>query len=305
MADSGWRVGSYYFPQGQEPSRWDIAYTSLSDPKKFKYYNISGSLFYGLRPTSYVLQGYLNSYDEIEGLLAEYKKSEEVIIDAERFDNTNAKRRFRGIPGGTGKETGSGKRKKIYDYLLEFMCPDPFAYQSGDIPQYVYDAIDGANVQIALVTAFGKVWGEAQFILRNESGGNVTNLTVGDGGTSTSGSYITVLGTLADDHEWLIYPIKWRQNPYNYGVGGYYEIYTVWDRDFSGVADPTSEDHDIQLYNWRTDSALAAGTGNLTFVGIATGDMPRIEAASEVFHASVATGAHASLLLITQYRKRY
>ena len=204
-----YKFGTYSFPSGDEPERWDYTVGNLSDGdhSPFEPFNYLDNL--GLGVGSLSLQGYTITLANYDSLMGQYKTGSEIVAQVQEWDGTE--RQFFGIAGGQSKEQRVGQRKGVYDYILSLACPDPFKYDTA-LQYEAYAAVDNTpDVSFSVTTGqVGSAVGYPMFIINNDSGGPIANLIfyAGDGGTSITGGRIQVsLGTVADDTRVVIVPI--------------------------------------------------------------------------------------------------
>lgn len=297
MTNSKYKIGDFYFKQAEEPTRVDIK--TVRKSRDFGYFMSPYNLIQdqGHSPTSIVLQGFLGGATNFlegsagdygfEKLKGEMSKVGEKIIEIENFDSTNNVRRYYGLPLDI-KYTMVGNRPAIYDYLLSFICPNPFAYD--DTLQYT----TGFDIGVADTpfTLTGKTDGSVPthpvFIFENNDGStSITQLKISDHNTSTSsGNVITITGTLLAGDSWVIFPTKYDN------VHRVYSINTVYTYD--GV----NLDASVDQY-----TALDVSDTTITVSSTASGKYPTVTQNAEVMTAK-ATG-HANGDLFVQYRPNW
>ena len=291
MTNSKYRIGDFYFAQNEEPSIVDVKRVrkSLDVGMYMSPYNLL--IDQGHDPTSIVLQGFLSDYLEgsagdwgIEKLTGEMAEVGEKIIEIENFDSTNNVRRFYGYPLDY-KYTCSGTRPLIFDYLISFICPNPFCYD--DTLQYTASSTSVGTTDTS-VTLTGLTDGSAPthpvFIYYNDTGSAITELKISDDASTTVGNVITIADTqgLPNGDTWIIFPTKYDKSFRSYSINA------VWEYD------GTLTESIDQYVSLEGDNA------NITKKFTASGRYPEVTSNVEVFQAK-ATGA-ANGDLHVQYR---
>jgi len=295
MANSGWRIGSFYFKTQEEPYRVDVRRvrrTQVPTELRFLPWNMLWAT--GFQPTNIVMQGLLADFLQgtsgdfgLEALDIEMQKEDEVIIELENFNSTDNLRRYYGLLTDF-KYTLDGKKPSLYDYLVSMVCPNPFGYRAGAVE---YDNTSIASTSApgtacSLVNDFPGAPTYPYFKYYNDTGSTVTSLVISDDATSAANANgITITGSLANGDSWLIYPIKWDVVSRTYGINA------VWE--YNG--NPSDSDDIMEI---SADNPLV--TRNVAAASIRGGEKwPRITQVNDTFRSYA---SHANGNLVIQWR---
>jgi len=270
-------IGSYTIPDGSEPERWDLTTSNTNEtyPVPFEPFSMMDNT--NLGPSSLVVQGYTTSRTIFESIMAQYKKGGEIVCQMQEWDGTA--RRLYGIAGGQARESKVGQRKGVYDYLMEFICADPYKYDT----TIQYDGFSNVNTSDVAFTAASGELGTIQsypiFVLKNSSGGALANFKfyAGDGGSSITGNNIEIsLGSFANNTTRIIHPILYDT------LNDVYVLRSALTRSGT-TTDITSEDLRVtQLQN----SAIS---------GVASGNWPEYPSGGGTIHCKTSSGTNVSV----------
>lgn len=295
MANSSWRIGSFYFKTQEEPYRVDLRRVRRTEiPGKYRYIPWTVLRNTGYQPTNIVLQGMLADFLQgtsgdygLEQLDIEFQKGDEVIVELENFDAVNNLRRYYGILNDF-KYTLDGKKPALYDYLVSIVCPNPFGFRAGAV-EYRENTITSTSdpgTAISFANDFPGAPIPVYFRYYNDTGSTVTSLTISDDATSTANTNkITVSGSLANGKSWLIYPHKYNN------VKDTYELYAVWE--YNGDTVNTSDIMELSADN----SLITTGAGSCA---LSSGSRwPSLRSANDDWRAKA---SHSGGELLFQWR---
>ena len=295
MADSSWRVGSFWFPTGEEPERFDFIPSQATPSDNTKQPNTPYTRNYesGRGATTVSIQGKLTKYTEgkagafglekLEGECA-YNGTEKVIV-TQAHDGTL--RRFYAVYGNI-RSSVINTQKNLYGYVISFICNNPFKFD--DSLTYTGAISVGAtDTTINLGTnCRGTTDSLPIFIIQNESGSTLSNyqMTVGDGIDSGGGNSIKIPNAAVDipnGHQLVCFPYVWDDS---FEKGTVLSVY-----HWKAI---TSSGFDVYEGTKISDYESCIGNVNATY--------PTIASDSQEF---LAKGSATGAKLIVQWRKCY